>query len=203
MDGVEHHTKKGGKWRKATLEPHGDIDVVISTDEEGYKSLNKPVLKFNGQVKASGDTGAQMCVGGRDIMSELKINEKDILRAKMKIKVADSRQSNVLGVIFAEVSGINKKTRELRNSHQMIYFIDGVKGLYLSKDCCRDLGLVSFQYPCIADEKTGRRGESFSSQVDREEDDGQFSKLAEEHMDGHIDEQVPMCKKMQQYCNDY
>ena len=74
----------------------------------------------------------------------------------MNIKVADNRRTKVLGAVISEVSGMNPRTREKRSSKQILYVVEGVKGLYLSKQCARDLGLISQQFPCIADEKTGR-----------------------------------------------
>ena len=102
------------------------------------------------------DSGAMMCVGGEDIANDLGVTEHELVPTKLNIKVADDRKTTVKGAIFANIDGENATTGEHRRAKQMIYIVKGVKGLYLSKRCANQLGIVSNNFPKIADEKTGR-----------------------------------------------
>ena len=156
MTPMEHHEMINGKWTKTKLEEHGTVKVRMTPYIEGYEELMIDPLEFESEEDAVGDTGAMMCVAGTDIMENLGVNEEELIAVKMNIKVADNRKTKVRGAILTNLTGCNKRTKEKRGSSQVLYIMEGVKGLYLSKQCARDLGLVSPQFPTIADEKTGR-----------------------------------------------
>ena len=144
-------------WKKSKLKDHGILEVEIKSCQDGYQFLNLPVRQFFGKVSAVTDSGAQMTVGRRNTMKTLNIKEEDLTETSLKIKVADSRDTKVLGAALTEIRGRNKFTKENRVSFQVIYFVEGVKGLYLSQKCLQDLGVLTNNFPLVGDHSTGRR----------------------------------------------
>ena len=47
---------------------------------------------FSGTVEGIADTGAQMNVGGENVMEDLKLKEKDLFPVSLKVKAAESLQ---------------------------------------------------------------------------------------------------------------
>ena len=141
--------KKGVGWEKAKLEPHGKVTVRITTDEDGYRFADKKSVEFDGVVQAVTDTGAQMDVAGEDILKKSEFDSKDLVKVSLRVKVADDRQTKMLGGLFANIIGMDLYTGEEVIARRLIYVVEGVRGLYLSKQSCRQLGVVEKFFPRV------------------------------------------------------
>ena len=94
-----------------------------------------------------------MNVSGENVLEELKMNPSDLFPVTMKVKVADNRKTEVLGGAFVELKTVDKNGAAVE-SKEMMYFVKGVRGTFLSKSCCKRLGIVSKSFPTI--EKSDR-----------------------------------------------
>ena len=208
---VGHYMEVRDKWIKSSLEEHGTVALKLTPDKDASEQMDIKEVEFSGDVDGVGDTGAQMCVAGRDILKSLNLKDDDLTETKMKIKVADDRKSEVIGVLASKVEGRNSRTGEDRHTSQLIYFVEGVKGLYLSKNCVKELGLVSSQFPTIADEKSGRKWkdakwEDIGRVNETHHEEGRFDAMdADTVADGPLSDQVDdqVCEKMHKYVIKY
>ena len=89
------------------------------------------------------DTGASICLGGKQFMRSLGLSEVDLTPCDMSVCGADSANINVLGAVLVEFAC---KKNPLR-SKQVVYICDGVAGALLSLEACIDLGLVNEKFP--------------------------------------------------------
>ena len=96
-------------------------------------------------AKAQPDTGAQICVGGPELVDLLGTREA-LVKPALKIRVANGRLGEVLGAFFCTVSGTTPWEGTVV-SQEMVYVMSGVSQLYLSMDCTVALGIIHVSYP--------------------------------------------------------
>ena len=89
-----------------------------------------------------------MNVGGENVMEDLKLKEKDLFPVSLKVKVADNRKTEVFGGAFVGIKAADVQNKET-TTKELIYFVKGVKGLFLSKSCCRKLRIIAKNFPVI------------------------------------------------------
>ena len=126
-----------------------------------YKALGlKPPAK---QSRVSGgqhlaDTGASICLGGKDYLRSLGLSEEDLTPCDMTVSGADNSSIKVLGALLVELSRGSRPSDS--TTKQIMYICEGVFGSLLSLEACVDLGLVEEQFPqaCVsaAVQKSGK-----------------------------------------------
>ena len=96
------------------------------------------------------DTGASICLGGKQYMRSLGISEDELIPCDMSVCGADSSNIKVLGAVLVEF-----KCKESPSaSKQVVYICEGVAGALLSLDACIDLGLVPENFPSSSHKST-------------------------------------------------
>ena len=140
----EYSSARGWHYRK--LEEHGKVRIHVENEASGYKKFDIKSPMFSGTVEGIADTGAQMIVGGENVMEDLKLKEKDLFPVSLKVKVADNRKTEVIGGAFVGIKAADVQNKET-TTKELIYFVKGVKGLFLSKSCCRKLGIIAKNFP--------------------------------------------------------
>ena len=131
-----------GRWHRSNGEPHASIGLELGVCESAYEhlKLKKPRRSGSTRVSAMVDTGAQMCVA--DVTLAGKLGLPELVTPAMNVTVADNAELRVVGAGFVTLVAVNGM-----ESHQMVYFANGVSDFYLSKAACRDLGVISPQFP--------------------------------------------------------
>ena len=100
-------------------------------------------------------------------MNKINLEEKDLIKPSMNVSAANSSSMTLLGAVLAKVTGKNKHTKEVRETKQMIYITENVDEFFLSKSASRDLGIISYQFPTIADPKSGRTNSATNHKNDK------------------------------------
>ena len=159
--GVPHHVWDylERKWTPGNPELHGKIKLDVSLFDEGYTQtdINCPQnTVVICECDAVTDTGAMVVVAGEWFPTRLGVAIEDLFTPGLKITAANSELMKAVGAMFVTLKAVNKKTKEVRISHQTVYICRGVQELYLSRRACRELGVVSIDFPTVADPKTGR-----------------------------------------------
>ena len=72
-----------------------------------YQDYGVPVPSSSCLVEATGlvDTGAQMCVGGMDLLDKLGVCAEELVVPELWIVVADNAGLQVVGAMFARITG--------------------------------------------------------------------------------------------------
>jgi hypothetical protein len=149
---LAHHVYDRSKgWLRRAAKQKPMVLVQSRVDFSAYTALqlrppSKPVRVSEGYHLK--DTGASICLGGKQFMRSLGICEEDLTPCDKSVCGADSSDIKVLGAVLVEF-----KCKDLSpTSKQVVYVCEGVAGALLSLEACIDLGLVaeSFPYPSQA-----------------------------------------------------
>ena len=128
--------------------------VQARVDQVAYTALQitpPPTLTRVSEGYHLADTGASICLGGRQFMRSLGLSEEHLTPCDMTVCGADNASIKVLGAVLIEF--YCKATR--LKSKQVVYVCDGVAGALLSLEACIDLGMVCEDFPL---NKIGREG---------------------------------------------
>ena len=136
---AHHHCDRLGRWRRGQVEPHGRVKVRLEVCSDAYGQVGATPPSCARSTTASGlaDTGAQMCLAGRNVMSRMGLSEDDLLEPMVRVAVANDVMLPLLGVAFVTMTGNGGA-----QSGQMLYFADGVTDMFVSKAALRDLGAI-------------------------------------------------------------
>ena len=149
---MDHHryNKSSDKWIKESSEPQPFINLDITVPTEDYDKLgykfHKRVTPVNLPVMA--DTGCQSCLAGIDLLGKLNMRTSDLLQVKTRMRAANRKSINILGAVILEFSGRTQKG-DIVTSKQMTYITDDSDKIFLNKEACKDLQMISRDFPCI------------------------------------------------------
>ena len=101
------------------------------------------------QLDAMADTGAQMCILGRNQIHKLGMPVGDLEPASLGITIADGGQATNLGMVFLEIS-VKAPGGGTRVTKQQCYVLDGAGSLFLSYEALVDLGSCPKGFPQVA-----------------------------------------------------
>ena len=151
---VGHHVFKGaGKgWALKPSKPQPTIQLSVSIHQEDYKQLgiNLTVRETHKHVWVSPDTCAQSCLAGFNFARLLGLHKGQLTPVKLRMLAANKSHINVLGAVIVRFSGKTKSNNTVE-TRQMVYISDSTDKLYLSREACEDLGIVSHNFPTIND----------------------------------------------------
>ena len=136
-------------WISKPSKNHPMITVSIEVSKEDYDHFNipfpsnKPTNCINRIAVA--DTGAMTMVAGKDLVQSLGLTTSDLIPVKTKLTAVGNTHLNILGGLFIKVGGKTLTTR------QICYIQDKDSKIYLSRNACENLGLISKSFPQIGD----------------------------------------------------
>ena len=96
-------------------------------------------------MESIADTGCQTCTGGTDILEVLKCPRSYLVPTTHRIMGINASNLGLVGAIMLRLECNGKISR------QMIHISENVRGLYLSKTACRELGLISNSFPHLSE----------------------------------------------------
>ena len=144
---LSHHVfSKQRGWVRQGAKTKPMLLVQARVDHSAYDILHLEAPKTVTRVSEGyhlADTGASICLGGKQFMRSLGMSEMDLTTCDMSVCGADNANINVLGAVLVEFAAKNTPLR----SKQIVYICDGVAGALLSLEACVDLGLVNENFP--------------------------------------------------------
>ena len=121
-------------WQKRNPEPHPTVKVVATTDEEDYNFFDLPVPKIKPTVvEGVTDLGAQSDLMGLRIFRSLGLKEKDLIPVKYKLRAVNGKGIDLLGAIFLNLTGRDKKSGKRVDTRAMVYVTESTDTFYLSR----------------------------------------------------------------------
>ena len=144
---LSHHIYDKNKgWVSQGSKSKPMIMIQARVDLSAYSALQLSPPRHPTRVSEGNhlaDTGASICLGGRQFMRSMGLVESDLVPSDMSVCGADSSSIKVLGAVLVEM-----KCRDSPLvSKQVVYICEGVSGALLSLEACIDLGLVSEKFP--------------------------------------------------------
>ena len=148
-----------GKWTRRNPEPQPSVKVTVSVSESSYQELSIPKPRNHRltTIPALPDSGSQVLISGMDLVHSLGVKKHELIPVNQKLQGANNSSINLLGGLLLEISA-NDSTGNVVTTKQLCYIGDGVKHMLLSKSCCKELGILSQQFPTP--------GENILKQVD-------------------------------------
>ena len=94
-------------------------------------------------IDAVADTGCQTTTCGVEILQWLNIDRNGLIPTSHGMQAIENSSLNVIGSVFAKITLRGKTTR------QMIHVSDKIDGMFLSERACKDLGIVTKDFPDV------------------------------------------------------
>ena len=162
LPAIPHHDYDKLKgWILKRPQPHAYVEIQMSLCKSSYQHFKVPVPKApekRVRFSAMTDTGAQIVVASTKEMSSIGIRKTDLIPMANQVSTADDSRMGILGGMFVNISGHSVEGKKI-STKCVCYIARGVKGLYISKSICKQLGILSQNFPLVGefidDEKIG------------------------------------------------
>ena len=92
------------------------------------------------------DSGAQMLVGGVDLIHSLGLTKKDLIPLATGVNAANRQSMGLLGGVLIIVTG-KDLDGNIRETRQFCYISSMVHTLFLFEEACEDLGIIDQDFP--------------------------------------------------------
>ncbi len=155
---IDHHLYNALNdcWVRQTSKPQPFITLTTSVYPEDYKTfgMNPPAIQRKRlRIPAMADTGCQSCLAGLKIIERFGLQEKDLIPVTMHMVAANNKGIKILGATILHFSGKSKSGATLE-TRQLTYVTSESDRLFLSKEACTALGMISAQFPTVGEAST-------------------------------------------------
>jgi hypothetical protein len=136
----------------ATINRDNALQVNLKPNLAGVYRMRPHLPHVNErEVSITGiaDTGASALCFGPDVLSRMRITQSALLRSRVVLRSADSRALNVRGTLPVTVTA-NLEDGAKRSTNQLLYVVQGINTLFLSKQCLQELGSIPASFPTPA-----------------------------------------------------
>ena len=155
LNALEHyrHIEATDTWKKHTSMPQPYMNIQMTIDTNGYQALNisNNITPRSITVKAMADTGCQSCLAGINVMQKIGLQEKDLVPVRMSMRAANERDIQILGAIIVKLSCASEQEK-LYNTRQLLYITNAIDKVFLSREACIDLRLISKKFPTVGEQ---------------------------------------------------
>ena len=124
-------------------QPFLDLHVVIASED--YEALGFCPVMAKGQgvtLLVMADTVCQPSLAGIRAFRRLGIDIHDLILVRMRMHAADEKPLNVLGAAILRFCGRSANGQK-RHTRQIVYVTDNTDKVFLSREGCVALGLIS------------------------------------------------------------
>ena len=94
------------------------------------------------------DTGSQIVVAGPDLLKKLNISKHELFEVSTNIKMGNCKRMQLIGGLMITISAVGPDGNK-RISNHMCYIGENIETLFLSRDACTNLGILSKTFPSI------------------------------------------------------
>ena len=121
---------------------------------EDYECFGLSTSQSQILTYAMADTGCQSCLAGLKVIQRLWLTAKDLIPVHLKMHGADNHAINILGTTILRLSGKYNTGGDV-TTRKMVYITNNMDKLFLSREPCTDLGIISPQFPKMNVEVNG------------------------------------------------
>ena len=151
---LDHHIYNAlcDTWEHRASDPQPSLDVSIGMLPSDYSTLgfDTPKSPKTIQYRAIADTGCQSCLAGVKLLHQLGLQIHHLIPVTMKMTAANENRIRILGALILRISGNTTNATNLQ-TRQIVYFTDSSDKLYLSKQACVSLGMITDKFPTIGE----------------------------------------------------
>ena len=149
---ITHHvydSSNGWCQRKSRNQP--TINISLRTCAEDYASFNRSLPRYRTiLMPVLADTGCMSCLCGMKTIHQLGMRKRDLIPVTVEMKAANKSKVHVIGAVVIRFSA-KDVNGEVWESRQLCYVTDATDTMYLSREACEDLGLISNNFPSVGE----------------------------------------------------
>ena len=149
---LDHHVydNLSDTWIRRSSKPQPFVRVSIQALPEDYLALgiNLPKPSLATVIPAMADTGCQSCLAGLKVVHHLGLRESDLIPVTMRMHTANNDGIKILGALLLRMSS-KDSSGQVVETRQMTYVTDSSDKLFLSREACINLGIITDNFPEI------------------------------------------------------
>ena len=145
-------------WQQLRARPQPTINLTVRTSRDDYMhsgATSSPVLK-GGSITAIAATGCQSCLIGLKTAYRLGFKNSDFIAVKHNMKAVNKHSINIAGAVLLRLSGFDSEGYPMETA-QVCYVTPDNDNMYLSREACVDLGLISPTFPIFGQVKNNHQ----------------------------------------------
>ena len=146
---LSHHVfsdDKGWLQRRSLPQPTVTITASVCNDDYIHFGTSLRFTPRGGEVSAVADTGCQSCLIGSKVVHYLGFRDRDLLGVEHRMNAVNQHSIDISGAVILRLTGLDKGGHQLQTT-QICYVTPDTDKLYLSREACVDLGLISSSFP--------------------------------------------------------
>ena len=151
---IDHHQfyMLSKTWIKRSSDPQPFIKLDVSTSKEDYIQFGYTLhaVPQTSKFSVMADTGCQSCLAGIKVANKLNLKQSDLIPVTMKMRAANNKGINILGAAILCFKG-RDQTGKYVEKRQITYITDSSDKVFLSKEACVALGMISQKFPQVGD----------------------------------------------------
>ena len=139
-------------WLRPSSEPQPYVMLTVTPGGEDYADLGFPLKsrKRSSILPSMADTGCQSCLGGMRLLPRFGMTADDLITVSMKMHAANGKVINIIGAAILRFSG-KSPYGEPRDTRQITYITDNSDKLFLSREACISLGMITARFPTVGE----------------------------------------------------
>ena len=154
---LDHHVYNElcDAWEKRASDPQPFVNITIQALPSDAKALGlqsyltRPTARIS--YPALADTGCQSCLAGTKLLTKLRLDKRHLTPVTMTMTAANNCKIEIAaGAIVLRLHG-QSPSGASRETRQIVYITDSTDRLFLSKQACVALGMISDRFPTIGD----------------------------------------------------
>ena len=154
---IDHHVYNSlqNTWQRRKSDPQPCIDVKIALAASDIHAVGVKIVSVPQNIqpitfKALADTGCQSCLAGINLLTAMGLQRRHIIPVTMKMTAANSKGIEIIGALPLRIYG-KSPTGSTILTRQLVYITPSTNRLFLSKQACASLGLISSNFPTIGE----------------------------------------------------
>ena len=155
---LDHHTYNNicDQWLKHSSQQQPFINLKASLHQNDYAALGfrLDVPARTSTLSVMADTGCQSCLAGVKVLQQIGIPQSKIIPVTMQMHAANNNTIDILGAVILRFSGMSNNGNRLE-TRQIVYITDSTDKVFLSREACITLGIISNKFPMIGESNNG------------------------------------------------
>ena len=174
---LDHHlySHLNDRWIRRASQPQPFVALAITIHPDDYIALGfKSVIHQpkSMHLRAMADTGCQSCLASMSIIRRLGLSEKDLISVTTRMHAANNSGIPILGAAILRFSGKSKPGQHLE-TRQIVYVTTDSDKLFLSRETCEALGMISGHFPTVGEAIPTHMGSHMDTSSDAAEQTNQ------------------------------
>ena len=152
---IDHHKYSDlyNSWVKKPSKPQPYMKLTCTAHPDDYAAFGiKPAIStpHSTELSVMADTGCQSCLAGMYAIRQLGLTKDDLIPVTMTMTGVTNDGIPILGAAIIQFSGTTPSGVK-RTTRQLVYVTETTSNVFLSREGCTELGLISRSFPTIGE----------------------------------------------------